>query len=110
MKKLLIIGASILQVPGIKKAKELGYYTAVADYDPNAVGIPLADEYYNVSTIDAQGVTEVAKKFELLIVPSDSFGCQGYARISYCVSTEQITRALPAFKALAEHLRLTERK
>ena len=63
MKKLLIIGASILQVPGIKKAKELGYYTAVADYDPNAVGIPLADEYYNVSTIDAQGVTEVAKKF-----------------------------------------------
>lgn len=63
MKKLLIIGASVLQVPGIKKAKELGYYVAVADYDPNAVGIPLADEYFNVSTIDAQGVTEVAKKF-----------------------------------------------
>lgn len=63
MKKLLIIGASVLQVPGIKKAKELGYYVAVADYDPNAVGIPLADEYFNVSTIDAEGVAKVAKEF-----------------------------------------------
>ena len=59
---------------------------------------------------DAREFSEVAKKFELLIVPSDSFGCQGYARISYCVSTEQITRALPAFKALAKHLNLTEKR
>ena len=59
---------------------------------------------------DARRFSEEAKKFELLIVPSDSFGCKGYARISYCVSTEQITRALPAFKALAEHLKLTEKK
>ena len=58
---------------------------------------------------DARHFSEVAKKFELLIVPSDSFGCTGYARISYCVKTEQITRALPAFKALAEHLKLTEK-
>ena len=58
----------------------------------------------------AQEFCEVAKSFELLIVPSDSFGCPGYARISYCVKTEQITRALPAFRALAEHLKLTERK
>ena len=58
---------------------------------------------------DARSFSEVAKRFELLIVPSDSFGCPGYARISYCVKTEQITRALPAFKALAEHLKLTEK-
>jgi aspartate aminotransferase len=58
---------------------------------------------------DARQFSEVAKRFELLIVPSDSFGCPGYARISYCVKTEQITRALPAFKALAEHLKLTEK-
>ena len=44
MKKLLIIGASILQLPAIKKAKENGYYTIVADFNPNAVGIPYADE------------------------------------------------------------------
>lgn len=59
---------------------------------------------------NAKEFSEVAKSYELLIVPSDSFGCPGYARISYCVKTEQITRALPAFRALAEHLKLTERK
>ena len=62
MKKLLIIGASVLQLPAIKKAKEMGFYVAVADYNPSAVGIPFADEYFNVSTIDIEGVTEVAKK------------------------------------------------
>ena len=39
---------------------------------------------------------------ELLLVPADSFGTPGFVRISYCVSTEQIEKALPAFKALAE--------
>ena len=63
MKKLLIIGASILQLPAIKRAKELGYYTAVLDYNPNAVGIRYADEYFNASTIDIDAVVEVAKQF-----------------------------------------------
>ncbi len=63
MKKLLIIGASVLQLPAIKRAKELGYYVGVIDYDPNAVGIPFADEYFNVSTNDPEGVAATAKKF-----------------------------------------------
>ncbi len=63
MKRLLIIGASILQVPAIKKAKEMGLYVAVADYNPAAVGIPLADAYFNVSTIDEEGVYQAAKAF-----------------------------------------------
>jgi len=64
MKKLLIIGASILQLPAIKKAKELGFYTGVVDYDPNAIGIPYADEYFNVSTTDAEGVADIALQFK----------------------------------------------
>ena len=64
MKKLLIIGASLLQLPAIKKAKELGYYVAVIDYDPNAIGIKYADEYYNVSTIDIDGVVKTAEEFK----------------------------------------------
>lgn len=51
---------------------------------------------------DAKTFSEKAKKKELLLVPSDSFGCPGYVRISYCVDTEQIEKALPAFKELAE--------
>lgn len=63
MKRLFIIGASVLQLPAIKRAKELGYTVAVADYDPHAVGIPFADTYYNVSTIDEQGICDAARDF-----------------------------------------------
>ena len=51
---------------------------------------------------DANAFYEKAKEFELLLVPSDDFGVPGYVRIAYCVTTEQIQRSLPAFKALAE--------
>ena len=48
MKKVLIIGASILQLPAIRKAKELGYHVGVADDNPNAVGISDAAHYAEV--------------------------------------------------------------
>ena len=51
---------------------------------------------------DAAAFCERAKKYELLLVPGDDFGCPGYVRIAYCVKTEQIINALPAFKKLAE--------
>ncbi len=54
---------------------------------------------------DAAAFCERAKKYELLLVPADSFGCPGFVRISYCVSTEMIKRSLPAFKKLAEEYR-----
>lgn len=49
---------------------------------------------------DANAFYERAKKHELLLVPADSFGVEGYVRICYCVSYEQIERSIPAFKAL----------
>lgn len=63
MSRLLIIGASILQLPAIKRAKELGHYVAVADYNPNAIGIQYADEYFNASTIDIEAICKVAEEF-----------------------------------------------
>ena len=51
---------------------------------------------------DATEFCERAKGQEIIIVPSDDFGIGGYARLSYCVKTEQIERSLPAFKALIE--------
>lgn len=50
---------------------------------------------------DATEFCERAKKYEILIVPSDDFGYPGYARLAYCVTTEQIKRAIPAFEKLA---------
>lgn len=51
---------------------------------------------------DAKEFCEKAKKYDLLLVPGDDFGCPGHVRISYCVQTEQIKRALPVFEKLAK--------
>lgn len=64
MKKLMIIGASILQLPGILKAKEMGLNVGVVDYNPTAIGIQYADHYYNVSTMDEDAVLAAAEDFK----------------------------------------------
>lgn len=51
---------------------------------------------------DALAFSERAKQFDLLLVPGDGFGCPGHFRLAYCVPTERIERALPAFRKLAE--------
>ena len=51
---------------------------------------------------DAVAFCEKAKKYELLFVNGADFGAPGWVRIAYCVKTEQIERALPLFKKLAE--------
>ncbi len=51
---------------------------------------------------DAYAFCEHAKKYDLLLVPGDDFGCPGHVRISYCVQTETIERALPLFRRLAQ--------
>ncbi len=43
-----------------------------------------------------------AREFELLFVPGSAFYYPGYVRAAYCLDTDTILRALPAFKALAE--------
>ena len=51
---------------------------------------------------DANLFCEKAKKYELLLVPSDSFGVKGFVSIAYCVSRKTITDSIPAFRALME--------
>ncbi len=50
---------------------------------------------------DDTAFSERAKKYDLLVVPGTDFGAPGHMRISYCVKTETIRRALPLFEALA---------
>lgn len=50
---------------------------------------------------DAQAFSELAKRFELLLVPSDSFGVPGYVRLAYCVKRSMIERSFTAFEKLA---------
>ncbi len=49
---------------------------------------------------DAEAFSERAKDFELLIVPSNSFGCEGWARLCYCIAEDTIRRSRPALQAL----------
>jgi aspartate aminotransferase len=49
---------------------------------------------------DANAFAQRARAEELLIVPSDSFGIEGWVRIAYCTSFEQIEKSIPSFKKL----------
>ncbi len=49
---------------------------------------------------DAVAFSEKAKKYDLIVVPSDSFGVEGYFRLAYCIDTEKVERSLEAFRRL----------
>ena len=51
---------------------------------------------------DAYKFFERAKAHEILVVPCDDFGVNGYVRIAYCTDKSKVEGALPAFKALVE--------
>ena len=54
---------------------------------------------------DANAFCQKAREFDLLLVPSDSFGVKGYVRLAYCIDTEKVKRSLPAFEKLADAYR-----
>lgn len=43
---------------------------------------------------DAKAFCMKAKKYDLILVPSDDFGCPGYFRMAYCIDTEKVERSL----------------
>ena len=52
---------------------------------------------------DAVAFSEKAKKYDLILVPGDSFGVQGYFRIAYCIGTEKVERSLDAFRRFVKN-------
>lgn len=89
-------------VSAYKKNRDL-LYNALTEYGYSAAK-PDGAFYLFVKSPepDANAFCERAKKYDLLLVPSDSFGYEGYVRISYCVSYSQIEKSLPYFKKLIE--------
>ena len=51
---------------------------------------------------DANAFCEKAKKYDLILVPSDSFGVKGYFRMAYCIETEKVERSLEALRRFTE--------
>ncbi len=47
---------------------------------------------------DAKVFSEKAKKYDLMLVPGDSFGCPGYFRMAYCIETEKVLRSIEALR------------
>ena len=47
---------------------------------------------------DAIAFSEKAKKHDLILVPSNSFGVDGYFRMAYCIDTEKVERSLEALR------------
>ena len=60
MKKILILGAGIYQVPLIETAKKMGYYTIVASIPGKYPGFALADKVYHVNTTDTRALEQIA--------------------------------------------------
>ncbi len=65
MKKILMLGGAMQQIPAIKEAKEKGYYVITCDYLPENPGHKYAHESHNVSTTDKEAVLELAKKLSI---------------------------------------------
>lgn len=74
-KKMMILGAGELQIPAIKKAKELGYQIILVDYNENAPGFALADVKLVVSTLDQEEVYRQALLYQPdVVITSTSDG------------------------------------
>ena len=93
-----------------KKNRDL-LSTALTEYGYEVVN-PDGAFYLFVKALekDALKFSQTAKNFELLLVPSDSFGFSGYVRICYAVTKKQIENSLPAFKKLIEHYNVKREK
>ncbi|SUY45806.1 carbamoyl-phosphate synthase large chain [Clostridium putrefaciens] len=64
-RKLMILGASELQLPAILKAKEKGIYVVGIDMNKGAVGVKYVDEFYELSTIDTEGILDKAVELNI---------------------------------------------
>lgn len=51
---------------------------------------------------DSIAFCQKAMKYDLVLVPGDSFGCPGYFRMAYCIDTEKVERSLAALRKFVE--------
>ncbi len=63
-KTLMIIGAGSLQVPAIRRAREMGYRVMAVDRDADAPGMALADTALSISTNDIDGIVDAAVRLK----------------------------------------------
>ena len=90
----------------VKNANRELLYTNLLSYGYECIKPEGAFYLFMKSPIaDDIAFCQMAKKYNLLIVPGTSFGCPGFVRIAYCVSHETAKNALPAFKKVMEEVK-----
>lgn len=92
MKKLLILGANTETVSLVLKAREMGIYTIVTDYDPGAFAKKYADQAENVNAVDVDALVELARREK---VDGVVVGVAEALLPAYCMVCERL--GLPAY-------------
>lgn len=105
MKKLLVLAAGILQVPIIKKAKEMGLYVIAADGDSQAVGFQYADKSIIVNITSEDEVLRVAREEAIdgVIHPCSEVSMNVMGRLNDELCLSGISREA-ALRATNKHL------
>ena len=105
MKKLLVLAAGILQVPVIKKAKEMGIYVVAADGSEHAVGLQLADKPIVVNITSEEEMLRVAREEQVdgVIHPCSEVSMNVMGRINDELGLSGISREA-AIRATNRHL------
>lgn len=103
MKKVLILGAGVYQVPLIKKAKEMGLYTIVASVPGNYPGFQYADKVIYENTVASDAILKVAQEekvdgicttgTDVAIVTigkvCDAMGLRGVSEAGACIACDK---------------------
>lgn len=105
MKKLLVLAAGILQVPIIKRAREIGYYVIAADGDPNAVGLQYADKPVVANIVNEDVMLAIAReeKIDGVIHPCSEVSMNVMGRINDEMGLTGVSRQ-QAITATNKHL------
>lgn len=105
MKKLLVLAAGILQVPVIKKAKEMGIYVVATDGSEHAVGLQLADKPIVVNITSEEEMLRVAREEQVdgVIHPCSEVSMNVMGRINDELGLSGISREA-AIRATNKHL------
>lgn len=72
MRKILILGGNVAQIPLIQAAKREGYYVVLVDYTTTNPGIVLVDKHYQVNFMDREKVLEIGRNEQVQGVISNS--------------------------------------
>lgn len=105
MKKLLVLAAGILQIPVIKKAREMGLYVIAADGDANAVGLQYADKVIVANITSEEEMLNIARieKIDGVIHPCSEVSMNVMGRINDELHLSGITKEQAAL-ATNKHL------